>query len=189
MKSFLNSPFFKIFTLAGIIMGFTFAIPDEFIKNILTFDKLEEEATLKVIGNVKLCFGILIFLITIIVVLISVHFDEKIVKNNQLKNEKEQYLLEIKNSDIPKLKSEIERLKTGLNKEKGRSKKPNHIHKRFENIFGKKLKYVAIDYKPFFWMKDDAKKETPKGIGYELMRKIFEPFNVQLINVNSCRRL
>ena len=33
-------------------------------------------------------------------------------------------------------------------------------------------------------MKDDAKKETPRGIGYELMCKIFEPFKVRLTNEN-----
>lgn len=91
-------------------------------------------------------------------------------------------LKRLENIDKKNLEDEKVRLETELSEATKRNEKPPHVHKRFENIIKKQLKYVAIDYKPFFWIKNDAKKESPKGIGFELMSKIFEPFNVKLIN-------
>lgn len=113
------------------------------------------------------------FLIILTWYSLVIYFENKYLKNKNIWLEK---------TEKKSLEQVNEQLKKELNEEKQRNFKPNHIHKRFEEIIKKELKYIAIDYKPFFWMEDDAIKETPKGIGYELMSKIFEPFNVKLTN-------
>ena len=88
----------------------------------------------------------------------------------------------LENIDKKNLENEINRLKNELENERKKSEKLSPIHKRFEYIINRKLKYVAIDYKPFFWKKTIGLKDYPQGIGYELMSKIFEPFDVELID-------
>lgn len=52
----------------------------------------------------------------------------------------------------------------------GQTSSPSPVFKRFEAVFSKKeLTYGFVQYRPFFW-KDDV---TPKGIGYNLLEKIF----------------
>lgn len=65
-----------------------------------------------------------------------------------------------------KLKSKI---KTNQ-QQYGQSASPTPTFKRFEAVFQKReLTYGFVQYRPFFW-KDDV---TPKGIGYDLLNKIF----------------
>ena len=84
------------------------------------------------------------------------------------------------NKKIKEVREERDSYKNKLKKYK-KEENP-HRHKRFENLIKKELRYIALDYKPFFWLGDD-KKESPKGIGFESMRKIFEPFETKLINI------
>ena len=102
----------------------------------------------------------------------------KFIENGNLKKDTNRFETVEKKA----LEEDKAKLKNELNKEKEKQVKPEHIHKRFETLIKSELKYVAIDYKPFFWIKEEARKEYPQGIGIELMSKIFEPFNVKLIN-------
>ncbi|UAB80964.1 transporter substrate-binding domain-containing protein [Marixanthomonas sp. SCSIO 43207] len=175
IKAFFKSPEFKI---AGLILAILIATSyfiikeTSFITNTFSYNELSPND----INSLENVLSYIAYL-TITVIGISVayyvyYITAKIDKNKEL-------VKIIDKSEVPDLKKEISSLKKDLKK----FEKPNHIiHKRFEKIVKKRLKYVAIDYKPFFWIKDDAKKETPSGIGYELMNKIFEPFNVELIN-------
>ena len=169
---------------AIIAIGFTYVLSQDKVSKSIVEHTITYRPYVKqwIIISSVLVLGYIIYLI-FDVIKFRIKLAKKEEEQNQITlSEIENKKKEIENLHNIKLQDQIQNLKIDLEKERAKNKQPVHIHKRFEYIIKKKLKYVAIDYKPFFWEKTVGLKDYPQGIGYELMSKIFEPFNVELID-------